>query len=170
MRDHSVFRDGIVAGVIGATAVAVWFLAVDLIAGQALYTPEVLGRAFLSVLGPPFDDTTLAVVWVYTIIHYLGFIAIATLVAAIIHAGERQPALLAGALILFVAIEIGFYGLTALLAEFDALGTLAWYQIGAANLLAAVLMGTYFWRTHPALGRGLNYALEGGEEAARPAR
>lgn len=163
MRDHSIFRDGIVAGVIGATSVAVWFLVVDLIAGQPLYTPEVLGRGLLSVLGPPFDDTTLAVVWIYTIVHYAAFIAIATVAAAIVHAGERQPALLAGALILFVAIEIGFYGITALLAETDALGTLAWYQIGAANLVAAIMMGTYLWRTHPALGRGLNYALEGGE-------
>ena len=33
MRDHSVFRDGIVAGVIGATAMAVWFLVVDLRSG-----------------------------------------------------------------------------------------------------------------------------------------
>ena len=53
---------------------------------------------------------------------------------------------------------------SALLAQTDALGTLAWYQIGAANLVAAILMGTYLWRTHPALGRGLNFALEGGEQ------
>lgn len=163
MREHSIIRDGIVAGVIGATSVAVWFLIVDVIAGQPLYTPEVLGRTVLSVLGPPFNDTTLAVVWLYTIFHYVAFIVVGIIAAAIVHAGERQPAVLAGALILFVAIEVAFYGFTALLAEYDALGTLAWYQIGAANLVAALMMGTYLWRTHPALGRNLDFALGGRE-------
>lgn len=164
MKRHSAIREGIIAGVIGATAVAAWFFIVDIIAGNPFYTPEVLGRGVLSVLGPPGAESPALVVAFYTLIHYAAFIFIGVLAAAIVHATEKQPSLLAGALILFVAAEVAFYGFTAMLAETDALGTLAWYQIGLANLLAAILMGGYLWRTHPAIGGRLSYVLGGGEK------
>ena len=37
--------DGVIAGVIGATVIAVWFFIVDLVQGRPLYTPTVLGTA-----------------------------------------------------------------------------------------------------------------------------
>jgi len=167
---RSIIRQGVVAGILGATTVALWFLVVDVFAGRPLETPEVLGRGLLGVFGreragvvDSGGDTALFVVSLYTLFHYLAFIIVGIVAAAIVRAGEREPGLLAGALILFVAIEIGFYGLTALLAQTHALGSLAWYQIGLANLLAAAVMGTYLWRRNPALGRGLDYALQGRE-------
>lgn len=170
MERSSVVREGIVAGIVGATVVAVWFLVVDGIAGRPLYTPEVLGRGALGIFGRERSgivnsggDSAALVVAVYTAIHYVMFMVVGVVAAAIVRAGEHEPGLLAGALILFVAIEIGIYGLSALLAESPLLGTLAWYQIGIANLLAALAMGTYLWRRHPALGRRLDYALGGGE-------
>lgn len=163
MTRHTILREGAIAGIIGATTVALWFLVVDLIAGHPLYTPEVLGTGLLSVLGPSGSESKMLIVAMYSVVHYAAFILVGILAAAIVHAAEREPNLLAGALILFVAIEIGFYGLTALLSQTDALGTLAWYQIGLANLLAAAAMGVYLWRAHPALGRDLNYALQGRE-------
>ena len=36
---HPLLREGVVAGVLGATAIAVWFLFVDLISGRPLSTP-----------------------------------------------------------------------------------------------------------------------------------
>jgi hypothetical protein len=162
MREHNVFREGFIAGVIGATSVALWFLFVDLVAAHPFYTPEVLGRSLLSVLGPDRGDSTMMVVSIYTIFHYAAFILSGIIATAIIHAGRQQSAVLAGALILFVAFELGFYGLTALLSE-SALGSLAWYQIGAANLIATLLMGAYLWRIHPSLGRRLDFALGGRE-------
>ena len=50
---HTIERDGVVAGVLGATAVAVWFLGVDIIYAQPLATPEALGRGLLRLFGPP---------------------------------------------------------------------------------------------------------------------
>jgi len=38
---------------------------------------------------------------------------------------------------------------------------LAWYQIAAGNVLAALLMGTYLYRTHPALRQEFAHAMEG---------
>lgn len=162
MREHNVFREGFIAGVIGATAVALWFFVIDVVAAHPFYTPEILGRSLLSVLGPGRGDPQLLVVAIYTVFHYAAFIASGIVATGIIHAGRQQSAVLAGALILFVAFEIGFYGLTALLSE-SQLGSLAWYQIGAANLIATLLMGAYLWRIHPSLGRRLDFALGGRE-------
>jgi hypothetical protein len=163
MERHGIIREGAIAGIIGATVVALWFLIIDLVAGHLFFTPQLLGRSVLSVFGPRGGEGAVFLVAFYTVIHYAAFILVGIIAAAIVRAGEREPTLLAGALILFVAIEIGFYGLTALLAQASPLGTLAWYQIGLANLLAALAMGAYLWRANPALGRRLGYALQGRE-------
>jgi hypothetical protein len=156
---HNILREGAVAGVIGATAVAVWFFVVDLIGGRPLFTPNTLGTGLLSIFGQSPEPVAVNVI-AYTIFHYAAFIVVGILAVVLVHAGERTPSVLAGSMILFVAIEIGFYGLVVLLEE-TVLGNFAWYQILAGNLLAAALMGTYLWRAHPALRDGLVSALEG---------
>src|SRR5687767_9080125 len=158
-RRHSVVREGVVAGFLGATAVAVWFFVVDLIGGRPLFTPNMLGEGFLSVFGQSPEPAAVNII-AYTIFHYAVFTLVGTIAVILVHAGERTPSVLAGSMILFVAIELGFYGMVALLQE-TVLGNLAWYQILAGNLLAAILMGTYLWRSHPAMRDGLVRALEG---------
>ena len=157
----SVIREGIIAGIIGATAVALWFLIIDVLAGQLFRTPLLLGEAALSVLGPGEESGAVKVL-AYTIAHYAAFIAFGIIAAAIFRAADRQPAVLAGVLILFVAFELAFYGFTAMFAQ-GALGGIAWYQIGLANLIAAVLMGRYLVRGHPDAGHNLRVVLDGGE-------
>ena len=51
MEQHSIVREGLIAGFLGATAVAVWFFVVDLIGGRPLFTPNALGVGLLSVFG-----------------------------------------------------------------------------------------------------------------------
>lgn len=156
---HNVVREGAIAGFLGATAVAVWFFIVDLIGGRPLFTPNILGEGLITVFGPSPEPQAVNVI-VYTLFHYAAFILVGIIAVVVIHAGERMPSVLAGAMILFVAFEVGFYGLVALLQE-TVLGNFAWYQILAGNLLAAALMGTYLWRSHPTLKHGLAEALQG---------
>lgn len=156
---HSVVREGVLAGFLGATAVAVWFFVVDMIGGRPLFTPNVLGEGLLSVFGRSPEPTALNVI-AYTIFHYAAFTLVGIISVVLVHAGERMPSVLAGSMILLVAIELGFYGLVKLLQQ-TVLGNFAWYQILAGNLLAAALMGTYLWRAHPMLKRGLVSALDG---------
>ena len=159
MGQHSIVREGLIAGFLGATAVAVWFFVVDLIGGRPLFTPNVLGVGLLSVFGRSPEAPVVNVI-AYTIFHYAAFTLVGMLAVVLVHAGERMPSVLAGSMILFVAIELGFYGFVALLQQ-TVLGNFAWYQILAGNLLAAALMGTYLWRSHPSMRRGLVSALEG---------
>lgn len=160
---HSIVREGIIAGILGATAVAVWFLGVDMIYAQAFATPTALGRGVLRLFGPPAMDSAVVLVVAYTIFHYVAFIAAGLLVSVIVHWAQTSPTILAGAMMLFVAFEIGFYGLSAALQESPFLGALGWVQVATGNLIAALVMGGYMWKTHPELKAELNYALAGKE-------
>jgi hypothetical protein len=159
-REHGVWREGIIAGLIGATAVAIWFLAVDIIAGHPLYTPTALGQALFSVLGSTAGDSPVVHLIAYTIFHYGVFMVLGILASLAVHRSERQPSILALLLIAFVMLEIGFYGYTQILSSTGLLpGSLAWYQVAAGNVLAAALMWTYLFKLHPSLGRNFNRAL-----------
>ncbi len=165
-RVRGILREGLIAGAIGATAVAIWFLMLDIIAGQPLQTPLVLGQALISVLGPPpdggthlLDQPTVQLIG-YTIFHYVAFIAVGTLASYVLDWAREEPSVLLGFIILFVAFEIGFHGLVALLQQTTVLGTLVWYQVMIGNLIAAALMGVYLWRAHPELADELAHALD----------
>jgi hypothetical protein len=158
---HSAIREGVIAGILGASVVAVWFLGVDVIAGHPMRTPELLGRALVSVLGPLGREGAVTYIAVYTVFHYIAFALIGTLAALAIHWSEREPSVLAGFAILFVVVEIGFYGLVGFLSEPGVLGGIAWYQVLIGNVLSAAVMGVYLWRAHPRLGRDFDRALSG---------
>ena len=158
---HTIVRDGIVAGVLGATAVAVFFLGLDMIYSHPFATPAALGQGLLGVLGPKGSEGTATFVIVYTLFHFVAFIGVGLLVSLIVHWAQTEPSVLAGALMLFVALEIGIYGISAALRESPFFGALGWASVAIGNLVAAVVMGTYMWRTHPELRSELDHALGG---------
>jgi uncharacterized membrane protein YphA (DoxX/SURF4 family) len=164
---HPILRDGIIAGVLGATAIAVWFLIVDVLSGRAFFTPITLGRALFHILGPiPAGESDLLHIVGYTIFHYTAFIVVGILAATLVRAAAREPSVLLGFVILFVAFEIGFHAAVALLQETTDLGALAWYNIMAGNLIAAAIMGAYLYRTNPALRDTFSHTWDAPRERA----
>jgi hypothetical protein len=166
--EHSTMREGIIAGALGATGVAAWFLIVDLIATEAFFTPVRLGMAFGTVFGPPpmAESATVALVG-YTVLHYVGFGIIGIVAAAIVHASRTQPSILAGAFLAFIVAQALIYGFIALLHQTQLLEHLTWLLIAVANLIGAALIGWKLWRDHPGLGHGFDVALGGEEEEQR---
>lgn len=161
-RDHNTIREGILAGLLGATTIAVWILIVDTIAGHALFTPNALGSGLMRFVGAPrMGDTVAMHVVFYTVFHFVSFAIIGVIVAWIVHQARRTPAILAGFLILFVVVEFGFYGLAAMLSSSNVLGGVAWYQIMVANLLASLVMFSFMWMRHPDLKGQFTEALDG---------
>lgn len=157
---HSILREGVISGVLGATAVAVVFFCIDVAVGHPLTTPYLLARGLLGLIGATWTNTLL-VVSIYTVFHYAAFIAVGVIAAVIIHWAEKVPSVLAGAFVLFVMIEIGFYLMTSILGESPTYGGLSTLQVAVGNLIAAAVMGTYLWRAHPELKSSLDYALSG---------
>jgi hypothetical protein len=161
MDDHGTVREGVVAGVLGATGVAAWFLLVDTISGQPFFTPRVLGEAVKSIVAPESFASPFVIVALYTLFHYAAFILAGVAIMGLIHGSARHIGLLAGMVILFVALEVLFYGFVLMLQMATRLEGIAWYQVGAANLVAAGLMGRYLWLKHPELTHRLNESLSG---------
>ena len=147
-----LYQEGLIAGLVGAATVAIWFMIIDSIQGRPLYTPTVLGAALFHRGAAPWLDAVpnFEMVLMFTWVHGLAFIVIGGVVARLLALAERQSNLGFGILMLFVFFEFGFIAAAMLLAA-PVLQALAWPAILVANLLAATAMGGYFWLRHPNL-------------------
>ena len=63
----------------------------------------------------------------------------------------------------FIVLELGFYGVVALLFT-PLLAELAWVNVALGNLIAAFTMGWYLWRVRPGLRQALVAQLLGSED------
>ena len=146
-----VYQEGIIAGVIGAATVAIWFLVIDTIAGRPLSTPTLLGAALFhrgaAVAVPKFS---LEMVLMFTWVHGLAFAAMGGVVSRLLSSAERNPNIGFGILLLFVVLQACFVA-AALMIAGPILHAVGWWAILVANLLAATAMGLYFWLRHPNL-------------------
>jgi hypothetical protein len=150
-----VLLEGLVAGLIGAAAVAVWFLIVDAIAGRPFFTPAMLGSAlFWGRADPQTVDISYATVIGYSMVHVMAFLVVGLVAAALAALVERFPTAAFLTVFLFAVFEVGFYIVVALVAQ-PLLGALAWVNVASGNLLAAVGMGLYLWRVHPRIRQQL---------------
>lgn len=148
---RGVLRDGIIAGLLGALAVAAWFFVIDVAVGRVLYTPAALGSAlFHGATSPERVDLSAATVLGYTALHLAAFLVAGLAFATLVVRAEKSPPLLLGLVLLFVTFETLLLGLVAILASW-LLDVLAWWSIGVGNLLAAAVMALYLWRSHPRL-------------------
>jgi hypothetical protein len=155
LAQRSVLKEGIVAGLVGATVVAVWFLLFDAARGRPFLTPALLGAAvFQGLTDPATLQISAGPVLGYTVLHGLAFIAFGVVAASIMAASEREPALFIGFVILFACFEVFFFGVVGALGK-SMLGALVWWAILVGNLLASVAMLWYLFRAHRALPRSL---------------
>jgi hypothetical protein len=150
-----LYLEGIVAGVIGAATIAIWFLILDTVNGRPLYTPTVLGTALFrrgeGLASPESLPISFEMVFLlYTWVHGLVFAVIGGVASRLLQLAERNPNLGFGILLLFVVFEFGFLSV-ATLVEGRILQALAWQAILVGNLLAVAAMAGYFWRRHPNL-------------------
>ena len=152
---RSVLREGIIAGLIGAAVVALWFFVYDLARGHPFLTPGLLGAfVFYGINSPIGLEPALGPILGYTVLHGLAFIAFGVIAATLMAMSEREPALFIGFIILFACFEAFFFAMLQVFGLSKA-GALAWWSVLVGNLLASVAMLWYFFRVHRALPRSL---------------
>lgn len=151
--ERSILREGVVAGLIGATVVAVWFLVFDIARGQPLLTPALLGAfVFFGVQTPVGVEISLMPIIGYTILHGFAFITFGIVAATFIAVAARERALFVAFVILFAAFEVFFVAVIGTFSQ-SLLGALVWWSVLVGNLLASIAMLWYlfhFDRTLPA--------------------
>lgn len=147
-------REGIIAGLLGALTIAVWFLVVDIVSGSPLYTPTVLGVALFQggagLAAAEQVTIDLGMVLLFTGVHGLAFMLIGVVVSYLLGVAEHHRHIGFGILLLFIVFEMGFIVVSLGIAE-PVLRALAWPAVLVGNLLAAAVMAGYFWRHHPRL-------------------
>lgn len=153
----AILSEGVLAGFLAAAAVALVFLAIDAVSGQAFRTPQQLGGMLLSLMGSSSGDlaTSLAL---YTVFHFGAFIIAGIIAAAIVQVTMRQPVAILLFVILFFAFEVAFTGFVAFL-DTQSTGTITPYQVALGNVVASVAMALFFRARHPNL-RHLGHVLD----------
>jgi len=156
------YRWGVGAGLLGAFAVAVFFLALDLAAGRPLATPNALGSALF--LGIPFDlaqPLRAIVILGYTAVHGALFVGLALVVSALVLGSRRAPP--SAPMLALILVGAFFAALTVLFGCFSLLSPtlsmgLQTPLVLLANLFAATAMALLLsvafqtrWRRESAL-------------------
>ena len=145
---RGVAREGALAGVIGASVVAVWFLICDVAVGEIFRTPAVLGAAiFQGVFDPSQVQVTLPLVLGYTALHYFAFVIFGIATAVLLLAADYEPVFALAALFLLAIFEIFFVGALATFNQ-AALAALGFWKILVGNVLAMIAMLGYFETRH----------------------
>jgi hypothetical protein len=156
LRAGDVAIDGLFSGVLGGLTVAVFFLIVDTLKGQPLFTPSLLGSVlFLGRSVEAVDGVNIPMVFAYTGVHMAVFVAVGMAAAYMVSQFEKNPpfGLL---LLLFICFEAGFVAVTLALMP-GVVGALGTSLVVISNLLSAAVMAGYLlWWSHPQALRSLD--------------
>ena len=159
---NRVAREGISAGLIGASAIAVWFGILDATRGELLATPVMLGTSLGSLFLQGDTPSKAAAFIGYTLFHFALFCVIGYAFSWVVNSAEKVPSSFIGFAGLFIVFEVGWIGWTSVLAQ--GFGEITWLQVFLANLIASGAMGYYMWKQHPSLPRRVGAQVAGAPE------
>lgn len=146
----TILVEGFITGVIGAGIVAAWFLLLDSIMHEPLYTPSLLGTVLFEGAGAAANHIEIdpGMVAAYTIVHHVAFIVVGIIASFLVTEIQRVPPLGIALLFLFVFFETGFLIFVLSIGD-PLLGGISLWGVAVANLLAATGMAAYLWYRHP---------------------
>ncbi len=147
----SLKDEGTFAGLLGAATVAIWFLILDVMAGAPLRTPSVLGQVLL--LGrdrPDVVNVDFAGVILYSAFHVAVFLIFGLALSRLLRWAESDSVVRYALLQVFLVFEVFFVALLWMYNETTRMLFPIWKTL-VANTLAALVMGWYLWKHHPAL-------------------
>src|SRR5512144_1338989 len=138
--------DGVIAGLIGAAIVAIWFLFMDTVTRLPLYTPTVLGEGLLfkenGLASNSGELVSLKLTLMYSGVHGLVFMLLGLIAACLLLLSKRKLHFGIVLIALFAVLELGFVG-TAFFVAKPILDELAWPIVLTGNFLAAAGMACY---------------------------
>jgi hypothetical protein len=141
--------DSVYSAAVGAAAVAIFFLISDLLQGQPLFTPSLVGSALFLGLDPASVGTVhLGVIGLFSLVHFAAFFALGATTSWAI---QREPRLPARSMVLAIALFASLEGGVLIFDALFAPGTLAAVghgEILVANVLAASSMALSLRHAH----------------------
>ncbi|MGH7630309.1 MAG: hypothetical protein ACREOF_13200 [Gemmatimonadales bacterium] len=166
---HSTVREGLLVGLLGGGAVALWWLIVDLFSGAPLATPNALGRVLLGGDRPtgatPLD---LAAIGAYTGVHFGTFAVLGLVLVRLVHLVQQHWELRMGLWIAIVLTTAWLTLHTYVLARYTRHAIPLWAMVAAAVVGIATMLAVA-WSRHPELGRSLRQVPLADEVESPPA-
>ncbi len=139
------------AGVLGGSAVALFFLVADLLDGQPLFTPSLIGSVlFLGVSTEDVATVRPDAIAYFSLVHIFAFTSLGGALSFLVHEIElhsRHPVVVL--LVLFAVVSAAFF-VAAPMAMPGVIARLGMARVAAANLLAAGTMALFFILAHRA--------------------
>lgn len=145
-RSHPVLFRGILTGVVGAAAVALWLFATDVARGTPFHTPAALGSAILlGATDAAAVQLNLGVMAAYSVLHLVAFVLVGIAFAWLVHrSGDTSRVWLQG-IVLLVILEGMFFGTVAMVSGW-LVEDLGWWVLLIANVIAIGSMGYWMKR------------------------
>jgi hypothetical protein len=150
-----VIQEGILCGIIGAAALALWFLIVDILAGEPLRTPAALGAGLFrgdraaEFVGIP--EGAVGLVLAYTVFHFAVFIVAGVILSHVAAMLEREPAVVLVAFFaLFVFFEFSYFVYAIAFVQ-RVISEISLPALLVGNLVAVASMGGFLYTRHPRL-------------------
>ena len=133
---------GVVAGIVAATAMALWFLIVDSSEGSPFRTPNFVAGSLLGIDGMEMGVGPLVL---YTFIHYAVWVVVGLVAAWVLSHVDTAAPILRGLVLGLLLFDLVFYGSVAV-AGVDVVQALGWPEVLTGNLLAGMsLMAVLHW-------------------------
>jgi len=145
-----IVENGVLAGMIGASVVAVWFLMLDLITrGVPFFTPSLLGSIiFAGLTAEQVTALSGAAIFAYTGLHGILFLGAGMTLAWMFSQFDRNPQVGVVLLLLFVTFEAILWGVGVSIIPALA-GVVGAWAIMVANIASAAAMFAFLLRRHP---------------------
>ena len=140
-----ILGDGTMAGVIGASALALFFLVTDTARREPLFTPSVMASALLRGESPATAGVDLSMVAAYSVLHGAAFVGIGVLAAWATALRHASVATFTLAIALFATLELSFL-VTCIAIDRSLLEIVGVAPATVGNLLAAIGMAAYLHR------------------------
>lgn len=138
-RLNGTLSRGVIAGLIGAAALALWFLVVDAIRAEPFATPTFVAHALLNLQDAQPGAVLLAM---YTAFHFAVFIVIGICVAWLVEKLQVPAHGLFGLALGFLLFDLIFYA-GVLVTGTNVVEELGWPAVLAGNLIAGIALMRY---------------------------
>jgi len=144
-----IIEHGVLAGMIGAAVVAVWFLLFDVLLREPFYTPSLIGSVlFLGLDVHMVTGVNTSMVFAYTGLHGALFLIAGTAIAWMFSLVERNPQFGLVLVLLFLLVQSVIFGFEVTIVP-NIVGALGAWAVAMANLLSAVAMFWFLLRRRP---------------------
>ena len=167
-QEHSVVREGLITGAIGAVVAAAWYLICGSVAGRPLRSFSTLGGILLQGDVHPgaraFDAGAVAG---FLVLHLVLFVLAGMGLTLLIHLAARNPSLRMG---VWIGVVVTYCFLTGLvfMLNVSTQDRLPLWEVLGATLLGLGTVTWMLWRWHPRLGRSFEQRSLGDEVRTPP--